>query len=317
MPIKDLSNKGRIPRLGKIKLGIRTKTESKYPKMVDYFVCPEEIQAVYTEKPKKLPIAFHSDDIEEIFPQYYKRYGMSTGLVCKGDGEIASAINTDTKEFEEIECLGRECEHYKNNDCKHIGNLFFMVRGINRFGVYQLDTSSINSILNINGGLDYAKKLTGGRLNLVPFILEVIPQEVNPEGKKRTVYVLRLEADINAMKKALRTEPNILAIEDSKIPEEKDIEECLYPEQVVESLKVTEKQLAKMWVMVKDAGIEVEQFKRYLIENYKVESSKELTKEQLQDIFDYLEEKMIENLPEEAEEVEPEVLEQIKQETLT
>jgi len=111
MPIKNLGS-GRIPRLGKIRLGIKVPgSKSEYPKATDYFVCPIEVRAVYGEKPKKLQIAFHSDELEEVFPQYYKRYGKSTGLVCKGDGEDANQINPNTGEFEEIKCAGRNCEY--------------------------------------------------------------------------------------------------------------------------------------------------------------------------------------------------------------
>jgi hypothetical protein len=52
--IKDLSDKRRLPRLGKIRLGIKCKsvsTGNEYPKEVEYFVCPPEVQKVYGEKP--------------------------------------------------------------------------------------------------------------------------------------------------------------------------------------------------------------------------------------------------------------------------
>lgn len=300
MPIKDLSNRGRIPRLGKIKLGIKVPgTKSEYPKATDYFVCPEEVRAVYGEKPKRLNIAFHSDDIEEVFPQYYKRYGKSTGLVCKGDGEIANCMNPEIKEFEEIECMGTECDFYKKDQCKRIGNLHFIILGVNRFGVYQLDTGSINTILNINGGIDYAKKLTNGRLNLMPFILEVIPQEVSPDGKKKTVWVLRLEADISRMMKSLDSKPGeLLSIQKTTDPN-KDIEENLYPDQIVESLKATDAQRTRMWTMSSKAGLKEEEFKKYLVEKYKISSTKELTKSQIEEIFSYLENKIEENKKEE------------------
>ncbi len=299
MPIKDLSNRGRIPRLGKIRLGIKVPgSKSEYPKATDYFVCPEEVKAVYGEKPKRLNIAFHSDDIEEVFPQYYKRYGKSTGLVCKGDGEIANAMNTEIKEFEEVECIGTECDFYKKNQCKRIGNLHFIILGVNRFGVYQLDTGSINSILNINGGTEYAKQLTGGRLKLVPFILEVIPQEVSPDGKKKTVWVLRLEADISRMMKSLDAKPGeLLSIK--KPGEQKDIEEDLYPKQVVESLKATDAQRTRMWTMSSKARLTEDVFKKYLVETYKISSTKELTKAQIEEIFTYLDSKMEEEKKEE------------------
>jgi len=295
MPIKDFQGRGRIPRLGKIHLGVKVKgSKSEYPKATDYFVCPIEVRAVYGDQPKRLNIAFHSDNLEEVFPQYYKRYGKSTGLVCKGDGEVANCVNTDTGEFEEIECPGRECEYYKKNKCKQIGNLYLMIRGVNRFGVYQLDTSSYNSILNINGGIEYAKKLTGGRLSMLPFFLDVISQEVNPDGKKKIVWVLRLEADIPQLKKALEAKTGqILELEKPERPEEKDIEEDLHKKSLVESIKVTIDELKDMWKKVSKLGYTKEEFKIYLIQNYKIkESSKELTRKQFDKVMAYLKEKL-------------------------
>ena len=296
MPIKDFEGRGRIPRLGKIRLGERVKGEkSDYPKAVDHFVCPIEVRAVYGDNPKTLQIAFHSDKLEEVFPQYYKRYGKSTGLVCKGDGEIANCINPDTGEFEETECLGRDCDFYKKDKCKAIGNLYFMIRGVKRFGVYQLDTSSYNSILNVNGGIEYAKKLTGGRLATLPFILEVRPQEVNPEGKKKTVYVLHLEADIPKMMKALDSKPqDILSFDGPDKPESKDIEEDLHKEDLVKSIKpVTEKQIKRYYAMVKEAGLDIEKADEHLKKKYDVEHKKDLTMAQIDEIFEALEKKIL------------------------
>jgi hypothetical protein len=304
MPIKDFQGRGRVPRLGKIRLGEKVKgSKSEYPKATDYFVCPIEVRAVYGDKPKRLEITFHSDELEEVFPQYYKRYGKSTGLVCKGDGEIANQINPETGEFVEIECLGRNCENWKSSKCKAIGNFHFMVRGVNRFGVYQLDTSSYNSILNINGGIEYAKKLTHGRLATLPFILEVIPQEVNPEGKKKTVYVLRLEADISKMMKALDSKPqNILSLDNPDKPESVDIEEDLHKESLVESMPVTIDELRDMWIKVSKLGKTKEEIKEYLIKKYKIkESSKELKRKHFDEFMTYLKKQLDEKEAEEEQ----------------
>jgi DNA-binding Xre family transcriptional regulator len=297
MPIKDLSNRGRIPRLGKIRLGIKVPgSKSEYPKATDYFVCPEEVKAVYGEKPKRLNIAFHSDDIEEVFPQYYKRYGKSTGLVCKGDGEIANVMNVEIGEFEETECLGTECEFYKSDkpSCKRVGNLHFIILGVNRFGVYQLDTGSINTILNINGGIDYVKEITGGRIKLVPFILEVIPQEVSPDGKKKTVWVLRLEADIPKMMKSLESKPGQIF----SISPVKGIEEDLHKDDIV----ITNQHRAKKELFddIKElmdiTGISEEELAKIKIERFGEIETKDLTIEQLNEVKEILEEKLEEGI---------------------
>lgn len=294
MPIKNIGN-GRIPRLGKIRLGIKVPgSKSEYPKATDYFVCPEEVKAVYGEKPKRLNIAFHSDDMEEVFPQYYKRYGKSTGLVCKGDGEIANCMNAEIKEFEEIECLGTECEFYKKDQCKRIGNLHFIILGVNRFGVYQLDTGSINTILNINGGIEYAKQLTGGRLKLVPFILEVIPQEVIPDGKKKTVWVLRLEADISRMMKSLDSRPGELLA----IAPVTGIEADLHKDDIVKANehKAKKELFDDIEELMEITGVSADELAELKIKRFGDIDTKELSIEQLNEVKEILEEKLSEGI---------------------
>jgi len=306
MPIKDLKGTARIPRLGKIHLGERKlseKTGKEYPVAVDYFVTPPEIKAIYGEKPKRLFIMFHSDEIEEIFPQYYKRYGSSTGLVCKGDGEIANAVNSQTGEFEEVNCNGLACEFYKESKCKRIGNLYFMVRGVNRFGVYQLDTSSVNSILNVNGSIEYIKKITGDKLAGVPLILDVKSQEVTPGGKKKNVYVLQLEADISSMKKALESKPIDLFLEAPKVNEKYNIEEDLHPEQNVVNTKLRS---IKEWQKI--TGTPNTELNKMVFKEFEIDNVTKLNVEQLIKFEEILTERLNQNI-EEAE--------TIKQETLT
>jgi hypothetical protein len=53
MPIKGIPEIVRLPRLGKIRLGIKKKTDAgvSYPSPTDYFVCPDELKKVFGEKP--------------------------------------------------------------------------------------------------------------------------------------------------------------------------------------------------------------------------------------------------------------------------
>ena len=68
MPIKDLSNARILPRLGKIRLGIKVEPPDKspYPKATDYFVVPDEIKQEVGEQPKELQIMFPSNDMEQV-----------------------------------------------------------------------------------------------------------------------------------------------------------------------------------------------------------------------------------------------------------
>ena len=203
--IEGLSSIRRLPRLGKIRLGIKvpygpivqnkdgTRAQKTRPKETDYFVCPPEIKKVYGDEPKELNIMFPLNDPEALFPQAYKWYGSSKGLKCKGDGVNATRLNKDTNEMEEIKC---PCELLEEGKCKQRASLSFMMPSIKIGGVYQIDLSSYHSIVDINSGLDYAMGMLGGRIAMVPFILRRVPKETHNEGKKQMHYTLTLELNI-------------------------------------------------------------------------------------------------------------------------
>lgn len=181
MPIKGLSDQLRLPRLGKIRLGekkVSKKTGKEYPISLDYFVVPEEVKAVYGDKPRQLDVMFPTDDEEIIFPQHYKRYGKQKGLICKGDGEDAVRM-TDDGRMQEIACPGKDCKYFQKGECRAIGNLHVWLWKVPGLGIYQIDTSSINSILNINGAIHTIKGIFG-RIRWIPLVLTVQMQETHP-----------------------------------------------------------------------------------------------------------------------------------------
>ncbi|MDP3063729.1 MAG: hypothetical protein Q8O40_11060, partial [Chloroflexota bacterium] len=218
-PIKGVSDRPRLPRLGKIRLGIKVEEEGKkpYPRAVDYFVCPLEVQAVLGEKPTSLPIAFPTDDPDQWASHYYRRYSSFRGLTCRGDGEKATrwvdlekAVDKATGELptqeqshprfwpvasretkktiqREIECPPLSCPEFAQKQCKPVMNLQFMLPTVEGIGIWQLDTSSWNSIRNVLAGLNLVKSLTRSvlgvpRLQLIPLTLSLVPLQVQPEG---------------------------------------------------------------------------------------------------------------------------------------
>ena len=107
MAIRGLTERRRLPRAGKIRLGekrISQKSGNPYPAATDFFVWPEESKRVLTElfgeKAREMDIMFPSEDLEQICPQYLKRYGTS-GLLCRGDGVMAECVNQETGEWVE------------------------------------------------------------------------------------------------------------------------------------------------------------------------------------------------------------------------
>jgi len=214
MPIKDLSDVERFPRLGKIHLGTKH-PEKGYPMKADHFVFPKDhphyakMVELFGEEPKEIRILIPTEDDEQWATQYYKSYNQTYGLVCKGDGELAmrmvdvitgklpTANKAGTVSLHEMECLGRDCPEYQAKKCHEVMNLKFIIPELPGLGVWQIDTGSKNSILNINSCARIIKRAFG-HISLIPLKLTFEPMPVNnPEdGKKQTVYVLNLRTDV-------------------------------------------------------------------------------------------------------------------------
>jgi hypothetical protein len=203
MPIKGLSDQKRLPRLGKIHLGVKAKNAEgkEYPKAVDYFVCPPEVQAVFSEKPKLLRIMFPVENPDEFASQFYKMYSAGRGLMCKGDGVKANRLcdsgtgklagrDSVNTEIAEVECTGRECEYY-GKYCSEVMSLQFLLPEVPGLGVWQIDTGSINSIRNVNSAVELIRNVAG-HVAGIPLSLTLEPQDITADGRKKTVHVLNV-----------------------------------------------------------------------------------------------------------------------------
>jgi len=196
MPIKDLSNIRRLPRLGKIQLGIKVKTDKPCqckhdtadkkprpdcmlckgtgfihrPKEVDYFVLPKELQELYPGEPKELPIMFPVENAEVFFQQWYKCYGFHV-LKCKGDGANAMTWDEEKQGMVTIAC---PCEKLAEKKCSRVAILQFLLPDVAGAGVWQISTTSRNSIIDINSSVDYIRQLCG-RVRMIPLVLKREP----------------------------------------------------------------------------------------------------------------------------------------------
>lgn len=209
MPINELSDIVRIPRLGKIHLGIKVQSDRgvEYPKAVDYFVVPDEVKSVYGEKPKELDILFPVDDPNQFAQQWLRAYSRTFGLVCIGDGVNAKrkidtttgalvSSQSKTWEWHEVTCDAQECAEYQNKRCRRVMNLQFLLPKVPGLGVYQIDTSSFYSIVNINSMVKMLKGILG-RCSMIPLVLALGPIEVSPPGlSKKTVYIMHIKKDV-------------------------------------------------------------------------------------------------------------------------
>jgi hypothetical protein len=190
--IPSIGEPDRLPRVGKIHIGVKVKTSQgkEYPRAVDHFVCPPEIHARYGDTPKVLDVILPHDDPFEIFPFAYKAYKSGQGLWCIGNGEKAERRNASGK-FEPRDC---PCEMLTDGKkaCRMVASLKIFIPSVTMGGIYQLDTGSVISLENIRSGLKMIQSVNGGRLLFAPALLSVVPADVNPDGKRKTVYVLTL-----------------------------------------------------------------------------------------------------------------------------
>lgn len=182
------------------------------PEKLDHFVLDpynRELLPILTEalgeKPRSLPVMFPLDDThpwETIFPQYLKRYKHGPGLVCKGDGRVATQPTDTAGVLAEVECNPGTCPEYQAGKCKRVASLQFMLRvpSLQSLAVWQIDTGGIHSIININSRLALFKAMDtfGKNISGIPLRLSVGPREVHPDGKRRIVYVLDLDLDHEA-----------------------------------------------------------------------------------------------------------------------
>jgi len=210
----DIQNyiKPRVPRAGKIRLGVKRKNDAgrEYPADVDYFVLDpdlpgrDQIARIYGEKPKRLLVTFLNDDPREIMPLAYKSYRTGLGLFCRGDGhkaqraaltrdgdrEVIQRGPTGAPVTQERDC---PCELLAANKCKAMGNLLVCLPEV---GVehYQIDTSSWHSHQNVRNDLRHFRELfpTEGGLRGRLFWLDRVPQETHGSGRKETHWPMRL-----------------------------------------------------------------------------------------------------------------------------
>ena len=210
MSIKNLSERRRLPRIGKLHLGTKltNKDGVEYPHAEDHFVCPVGdspgaglVQAVYGDTPVELDIMFPSNNMDMVARQEYKYYTRTRKIpICRGNGENAFQLtDLDTgaivdKESVKIEmrkvlCTGQECTYY--GKCREVMNLQFLMPNVPGVGVWQLDTGSINSIINVNSDLELIRMLTGTIVG-IPLKLKLGQQEAEVEGKRKNIYVLHI-----------------------------------------------------------------------------------------------------------------------------
>jgi len=246
--IKGVSEIRRMPRLGKIRLGIKVEEPQKkpYPRATDYFVVPEIIKQYIGAKPTKLNIMFPVEDHCEFAIQWLRCYSFTQGLICKGNGMMCRRkVDTTTGDFashttqewvwqDDLPCAPNICPMYYSEtpQCRRVMNLLFLMPDVPGFGVWQLDTTSFYSIVNINSSLDLIQQLCG-RISFIPLTLSLEPQLVEPPGiKRKTVHILQIRSDVKLaeIQRLGRRKPEQVLLPPL---DEEEIPTDLYPEDLL------------------------------------------------------------------------------------
>jgi len=205
--VKDLSDRRRLPRLNRIRLGVKgisRNTGKEYPIETPYFVVPPDVRKVYGDKPPELDVMVPINSLDACFPTRLVWFGLSKGIKCIGNGETALRIEEpDGTRYKEMMSRDCPCGLLDHPDprlrCSRRASLFVILPEVSVSGVYQIDLSSYNSIVDINSGLSYVEALVG-RFAMVPLILKRVPRETHYEGKKSTHYTLQLFLDATDIK---------------------------------------------------------------------------------------------------------------------
>lgn len=137
-----------------------------------------------------LHILFPTNNPEQWASQYLRCYSESQQLICRGNGKTAiTGSRKGNSDIKEIVCNPVKCNSYLLGECHPVMNLQFLLPACLNFGVYQLDTSSYHSMVNINSSLALARNIFG-RVAMIPFSLVLEDQEVQPDGQSKVVKVL-------------------------------------------------------------------------------------------------------------------------------
>jgi len=196
--IPGLFNDPMLPRLGKIRLGIKKLSAKgkEYPAETDYFVCPPEVQRIYGEKPKSIKVLFPVENLSLLMPHSFKWYGSGAGLKCYGDGVRAyrrdknfNFVPVETID-PKIKCYDN-CPQFNNGDCSLRGHILVILPEVNYGGVYQIDTGSVMKLKSIMDGLNYVQGLCG-RFSSIVLDLQMTQVETHHEGKKQVHFVPKI-----------------------------------------------------------------------------------------------------------------------------
>lgn len=152
----DASQRRQVPRAGKIRLGkMVTSTKGKeHPIETKTFIVSDpELAAIIGAEPLTIDATFPASPREILFPTRLAAYGSNQRLKCEGDG--LTSVRLDEAKDEWIDRDSCRCEWLTDKRCSRQGMLMIIVPTWGLGATWQIDTSSIVSMININSTIDY------------------------------------------------------------------------------------------------------------------------------------------------------------------
>jgi len=152
----DASQRRQIPRAGKIRLGkMATNAKGKsFPTESQTFVVPDaELAAIIGAEPATIEATFPASPREILFPTRLAAYGSNQRLKCEGDGLVSARLDEATDTWVERDSC--RCEWLADKRCQRQGMLMILVPAWGLGSTWQIDTSSVVSMININSTIDY------------------------------------------------------------------------------------------------------------------------------------------------------------------
>lgn len=198
----------RLPVLGKIKIGGKTKNQNgkEYPVSYDYFVVDEKskyaelFKNAYGEKPNKLEIVFISDNNQDVCNERYELWDEHGRKICDGDGAVWKCYNPKTNEYDEgLAATPAEIQsRYPKARLSVVLTLQFILPKIpGVFGVWSLTTRGAkSSIVGITTTFDQVQ-LNASTVVNIPFDLIVEKVKSLKPGAQSVFPVISLIPNIS------------------------------------------------------------------------------------------------------------------------
>ena len=265
-----LESRGRLPRLGVIRLGVKEKNAKgiEFPRETAFFVVPDTLKPVVGERPTKLSVLFPSDDPQRVLVNDYIRYSGKL-LTLKCDGE----------RFTEFPKAGGElvgaCKKEAGKPCacgaKAVGRLHVIILDA-ALGVWQIVCGGEGRIADLLTELEVYRRALG-RLTDIVFTVERIPAEVQvkkEDGSRmpKTGWPVHIRCEFTAAQ-ALKLRgvalPGAPALPAGQIEESEDEPAPETPEEDAPW------DLSMAYQVARQAGLTVPDYETYLRATYKIE----------------------------------------------